>query len=133
MCSRKGGRLSVTYTWHLPADSTAPGQGRWHVRGLSSSEVDAIDAELVVSELITNAWKHGSGTGDIILQVDVREDSLHIEVCGITPGTPQVDDGGSGVDASGRGLLLIEELASGWGYERRGDALCVWADVPYHD
>lgn len=131
MRSREGGRVSVAYTWHLPADSTAPAQGRWHVRGLSSSDVDAIDAELVVSELITNAWKHGSGAGDITLQVEVRDDCLHIDVCGITHGTPLIDDVDSGIDASGRGLLLIEELASRWGYERRGDVMCVWADVPY--
>ena len=123
--------MFVTYTWQLPADSTAPAQGRWHVRGLSSSDVDAIDAELVVSELITNAWKHGSGSGDITLRVEVREDCLHIDVCGVTTGTPRVDDVERGVDASGRGLLLIKELASGWGYERRGDVTCVWADVPY--
>lgn len=123
--------MSVSYTWQLPCDSTAAAQGRWHVRELAATDIDAIDAELVVSELITNAWKHGTGEGGIVLQVELRDEGMHIDVCSNAHGTPRVDASENPVDASGRGLLLIEELAQRWGYERRGDSLCVWADVPH--
>lgn len=120
--------MSVTFTWTLPHDSTAPAQGRWHVRELASNDIEAVDAELVVTELITNAWKHGHG--EITLRVEVAEEVLHIEVCSAAESdpTPVVMD--DAVEASGRGLVMIEGLAERWGFERRDDLVCVWADVP---
>jgi len=123
--------MSVTFTWQLPRNSTAPAQGRWHVRGLASDDREAVDAELVVTELITNAWKHGCGSAEISLCVEVRDESLHIEVCGEAEGNPIRAAGDIGSDPGGRGLLMIDGLTEQWGFERRGDFVCVWADVPH--
>lgn len=120
--------MSVTFTWTLPHNSTAPAQGRWRVRELSSTEIETVDAELVVTELITNAWKHGHG--EITLQVEVAEEFLRIEVCSAAEGEPVPSDVEDAVEASGRGLMMIEGLAERWGFDRRGDVVCVWADVP---
>lgn len=120
--------MSVTFTWTLPHDSTAPAQGRWHVREIASNDIEAVDAELVVTELITNAWKHG--VGEITLSVEVAEEILHIEVCGASGGDPKASTVDDAVEASGRGLLMIEGLAERWGFDRRGEVVCVWADVP---
>ena len=127
--------MGVVFCWNLPRDSTAPGQGRWHVREAAANHIEAVDAELVVSELITNAWKHGRGTDPISLRIEVREEGLHLEVCGASDGEPVRAAGDSGSATgesatSGRGLLLIDGLAERWGYERTGDVLCVWADIP---
>ncbi len=119
------------FTWELPRDATAPGTGRWYVREIASSDREALDAELVVSELITNAWEHGFGTDPITLRVDVRDDVLHIEVCGHAKGIPAIPRSTDQDSTRGRGLLLIEELVQAWGYERSGEMLCVWADVPH--
>jgi two-component sensor histidine kinase len=121
--------MSAMFTWQLPMDSTAAGQARWHLRDVSSSDLEAVDAELVVTELVNNAWKHGSGSGGITLSADVREDSLHIEVCGDASGEPQVLRS-QDTAATGRGLLMIDELVNDWGFERRESVICVWADVP---
>jgi len=74
------------------------------------------DLELVVSELVTNAVKHGRGT----VQVDVRH-NVH-EVRG------SVSDRGSGFDYelrdlggtqdSGRGLAIVNALVTDWGIRR---------------
>ncbi len=125
-------RMSVCYSWDLPRDSTAPAQGRWHVRSLASGDLEAVDAELVVTELITNAWKHGSGTASISLRVEVHEDSMHVEVCGEAVGDPRPASAQPDTD-SGRGLMLIDELTTRWGFSRTGDVVCVWADVPRVD
>lgn len=121
----------ATYTWELPRDATAPGAGRWYVREVASSDREAVDAELVVSELITNAWQHGYGGEPIILRAEIREDALHIEVCGHAQGIPAIQPSTDPTATTGRGLLLIEELVQAWGYERSGDLVCVWADVPH--
>ena len=125
--------MSVTYTWELPRDSTAPAQGRWHVRGVTSNDREAVDAELVVTELITNAWKHGAGDLPITLRVEVRDDALHLEVCGESASDPVSSQQTAGSDSGGRGLMMIDGLADSWGYERNGSNLCVWADLPHLD
>lgn len=119
--------MPLTFTWDLPHDSTAPGQGRWHMREMLANNTEAIDAELVVTELITNAWKHGTGTGVITLRADLFDDHLRIEVCGEASDDPTVRTDPE--ESGGRGLLLIEGLATGWGFHRDGDLLCVWAEI----
>lgn len=121
--------MGVSYTWELPRDSTAAAQARWHVREVATSAIEAADAELVVTELITNAWKHGRGEDPIRLRIEIREEFLHLEVCGQAISDPTPRKGDDDSEAGGRGLLLIEGLVDRWGYERDGDVLCVWADV----
>jgi anti-sigma regulatory factor (Ser/Thr protein kinase) len=117
--------MTASYTWELPADATAPGQARWHLRQLLESDSEAIDAELVATELITNAWRHGRGP--ITLIADLRPDCLMLEVCSESDAQPNVrTDAGA---SSGRGLLLIEELTTAWGFTREGDQMCVWAEI----
>lgn len=119
--------MSADYTWQLPRDSTAPGQARWHMRELFANDREAVDAELVVSELVTNAWKHGQGEGPITLNVQLRDGGVRLEVCGTANGEPRVEiDSDS---SSGRGLLLIDGLARAWGHERSGELVCVWAEI----
>jgi anti-sigma regulatory factor (Ser/Thr protein kinase) len=125
--------MSVTFTWELPRDSTAPAQGRWHVRDVTSNDREAVDAELVVTELITNAWKHGSGDQPITLRVEVRDDALRLEVCGESASDPVRSPQNAGSDSGGRGLMMIDGLTDQWGYERKGSVLCVWADLPHLD
>jgi len=119
--------VSADYTWQLPRDSTAPGQARWHMRELFANDREAVDAELVVSELVTNAWKHGHGEGPITLNAQLRNGGVRLEVCGAANGEPRVETDSD--SSSGRGLLLIDGLAQAWGHERRGELVCVWAEI----
>ena len=69
------------------------------------------DAELMVSELVTNAFLHGVGT--ISLRIDVEADVLRIEVAdeGDVALAPSPTPGAHG----GWGLLIVDQLADGWG------------------
>ena len=120
--------MTATFTWDLPMDSTAAALARQHVRDVASTDSDVADAELIASELVTNAWAHGRGTGAITMTITVADDAMRVEVCSDSDGVPrQVSSSDESPD--GRGLLLIESLASDWGHVRRGSTLCVWADV----
>ena len=120
--------MTATFTWDLPMDSTAAAIARQHVRDVASIDSDVADAELIASELVTNAWAHGRGTGAITMTITVADDAMRVEVCSDSDGVPrQVSISDESPD--GRGLLLIESLASDWGHVRRGSTLCVWADV----
>jgi len=86
-------------------------------------EVSA-DAELVVSELCSNAVRH-AGTP---LQVLVRRTAFHlyIEVFDESPRMP-VERTPDVLADSGRGLFIIERFTSAWGSNRIGTGKVVWA------
>ena len=82
---------------------------------------------LLVSELASNAIVHGSG--DAALVVEVHPHCLHVEVL----------DSDSTVDFEplefertsphGRGLAIVNALASSWGVEPRLAGKAVWFDL----
>jgi anti-sigma regulatory factor (Ser/Thr protein kinase) len=118
-----------TAVFHLPNDDTAPARARRDVRKTLTgwrllSIVD--DAVLAVSELVTNAVRHGlppiglllrRRTGQVRMEVDdARRDLL---VTGPTSGP---------LDESGRGLDIVREVADHLGAERiPGDGKYVYA------
>lgn len=88
------------------------------------------DVRLLVTELITNALRHGSLrsgdrvslkawlTGDV-LRIEVRDPGRDGDVVQRAPG--QRDDG--------YGLYLVEQLTKRWGVDRR-DGTVVWCELP---
>ena len=100
----------------LPRARVAPGDARRVLRNLCANHVEAdllVDAELLVSELVTNAIRHGEG--DITLCARVDDDRLVVEVI----------DQGSGFEyelrrqdfehVGGWGLDIVDDLSSRWG------------------
>jgi anti-sigma regulatory factor (Ser/Thr protein kinase) len=90
--------------------------------------VDA--AELIITELVANVVRHVGGTMEIA--VIVRERFLHISVRDRSPvrperGLPDPDTG-----EGGRGLLLVDAVASGWGTSEAADGKVVWTTLRIH-
>ncbi|MCW2569463.1 MAG: hypothetical protein JWN54_3560 [Mycobacterium sp.] len=84
------------------------------------------DAELVVSELVTNAILHG--TGPVALRVAPRPDGVRVEVQDGNRATPV--RALSNPDAmTGRGIALVESLARRWGVEPVERGKVVWAEL----
>ncbi|MEU2358097.1 ATP-binding protein [Streptomyces misionensis] len=90
-------------------------------------------AQLLVSELATNAVTHGRVPGrdfELRLTLLPEADALRIEVSDargerhlqILRGAPQ--------DEQGRGLILVEALSRKWGVAERVVGKTVWAEVP---
>lgn len=94
----------------------APAVAREAMRELCRDLIEGdmlTDAELLVSELVTNALRHGDGR--IVLRGGLDADKLMVEV---------IDEGGGFEhelrrrdfdDVGGWGLGLVEDLASRWG------------------
>ena len=100
----------------LPRDKTCPMVARRLVEGHVREDLDDRQSEsatLIVSELATNALVHGAGT--IVLVVIRDRDRLRIEVSdeGHSPAIGIVSDREHGI--GGRGLFIVDQLASGWG------------------
>jgi anti-sigma regulatory factor (Ser/Thr protein kinase) len=83
---------------------------------------DTIDmAELLTSELATNAVLHGSAAGETF-SVEVRSYGccIGVEVTDNSPDVPVVRVPASEIE-HGRGLLLVARVAHSWGYYFGGD------------
>jgi anti-sigma regulatory factor (Ser/Thr protein kinase) len=86
----------------------------------------ATDAALVVTELATNAIEHARS--DFTVSVVVPDAGVRIEVRDWSPLEPRIQTS-STIATSGRGLLLVDALASAWGIVRNGDVKVVWAQL----
>ncbi|MFF7249959.1 ATP-binding protein [Embleya sp. NPDC008237] len=86
-------------------------------------------AELVTSELLSNALCHGGGAAAGLL-LTVRQYGavrLRVEVCDHTRRRPRVLGDG---DESGRGMVLVAALPGCWGVDDRTDGKIVyWENV----
>ena len=98
---------------------------RSHLTGVASEVVE--NAQTIVSELVTNAIVHGSGEASLV--IEVSDSCLHVEVL---DADPQVEIEPLNVEPSsarGRGLAIVDALASCWGVERRAVGKSVWFDL----
>ena len=92
------------------------------------------DAQLLVSELVTNAIRHaGLDDDDVIkLVVVTGERALRIEVCDPGPGFEVEEPQPDPTRPSGWGLYLVRELSDRWGVER-DEATLVWFELDDQD
>lgn len=95
-------------------------------------EADRATAELVVSELVTNAVRHGCVPGRLValrLVYDL-EKTVTIEVSDAGDRRPPAAPSGDRRDdlsESGRGLTLVAAFADAWGVRDRDIGKTVWA------
>jgi anti-sigma regulatory factor (Ser/Thr protein kinase) len=104
---------------------------RWTQRFLESAGVHATcidDAVLIVSELVSNAVRHG--TGDIVCHaVLLNPGRCCISVLDGGTGQPQVVQRAVD-DVGGLGLVIVEQLAVEWGIAEFQGGKAVFAVVP---
>lgn len=84
-------------------------------------------AELVISELVTNAVRYASG-GQVSLEVRLNESAVHIEVLDCSPVLPypSLPDQRS---ENGRGLFLVAALADRYAAESTPTGKRCWAEI----
>ena len=85
------------------------------------------DVALLVSELVTNAVLHAHSDSELVLLA--HPDELRVEVHDDSARLPQQRNY-SEVSGTGRGLLLLQRLASSWGSEPTARGKVVWFTVP---
>lgn len=87
-------------------------------------------AELVTSELVTNALLHAGTRTE--LQVRLADDRLRIEVADDESSLPVVKNPG-GEELGGRGLVMVDALAESWGCDADATGKVVWCELPVAD
>lgn len=83
---------------------------------------------LLASEVITNAVQHGPSSGLVDVQVSLAGDRIRVSVRDESRRRP-VRLAPEPLALSGRGVLLVDRLASAWGVEPEGDGKSVWFEV----
>jgi anti-sigma regulatory factor (Ser/Thr protein kinase) len=121
-----------------PATPSSAGLARRFVESvLAAAGLDhlAYTATMLVSELVANAVLH---TGTALQVVVLPEaDRVRVEVHDGSPQLP-IRKHYSNMSGTGRGLLLVERMASEWGSDRTADGKVVWFELdgrstPYVD
>ncbi|MFC8350965.1 ATP-binding protein [Streptomyces sp. NPDC057280] len=80
----------------------------------------ADEAALLLSELVSNAVRHAAGHAVRVVVDRPTDERVILAVIDQAPGRlPQMRTPGSD-DASGRGLRLVDALATQWGYDLMG-------------
>ena len=90
--------------------------------------VDVDDAALLVTEVATNALRHGGPGVDLWLR-HLEGGGLRVEIVdGRAEALPQVQAPNHDAEG-GRGLLLVSALARDWGTDRLSAGKCVWFEL----
>jgi anti-sigma regulatory factor (Ser/Thr protein kinase) len=98
---------------------------RW---GLASS---VETAQLLTSELVTNAVVHAGTEVRIILEA--HDETLHVEVIDLTDRSPVVRLTPYDDLQTGRGLTVLDSVARAWGVDPLERGKSVWFDLDTHE
>ncbi|MEU2052511.1 ATP-binding SpoIIE family protein phosphatase [Streptomyces bungoensis] len=115
-------------SWDLDADPVCVSQARSNVaQQLSSWGLEEVEfsAELIVSELVTNAIRYGRPPIRLRL---IHDRALVCEVSDTRSTTPHLRRART-YDEGGRGLLLVAQFAEHWGTRHSRHGKTVWAEL----
>ncbi|MFI1832815.1 SpoIIE family protein phosphatase [Streptomyces olivaceoviridis] len=129
----RGLPASQVATWDIPADPAL-------VAPIRKQVVDQLDAwslseatftaELVVSELVTNAIRYGARPIRLRLIHDAT--TLICEVSDTSHTAPHLRRAKT-FDEGGRGLLLVAQLTQRWGSRHTPEGKTIWAELPLYE
>ncbi|MEU9480012.1 ATP-binding protein [Streptomyces sp. NPDC048191] len=125
----RGRATAFDASWPLQRELTSAGRAR----RLVTAQLDdwALDepadtAELLVSELVTNALRHTRGP--LRLNLRLRDSRLLCEVEDTEPAGP-VRNATDADAEGGRGIELLELLADAWGSSRTATGKTMWFEL----
>ncbi|MGW1767558.1 SpoIIE family protein phosphatase [Streptomyces sp. NPDC002073] len=112
--------------WEVPFEPSAVGE----IRNAAARRVDAwglsdlaFATELILSELITNALRHGSAPVRVRL---LHDHGLTCEVWDASSNAPHLRYAAT-TDEGGRGLFLVAHLSEQWGTRYTPEGKVIWA------
>ena len=123
-----GDSMPYEAAFELPPTADSIGRARGIIRDLDADLPGDVvdDAELLVSEVVTNAIRHGGPLIKLSLLVDDHGLTIRVYDGARTMPVPRHPD----VDVpSGRGLQIVEQVASAWGIVLEPTGKTVWFRV----
>jgi anti-sigma B factor antagonist len=126
----------------LACDPAATRRAREQIRQASEGildENDSATATLLTSELVTNAVVHPQQVHGVRigLRITSYEDRIRVEITDSGEGFDPTASAPMRSDTGGRGLFVVDRLASRWGASRattqNGPGFCVWFELDVSD
>jgi len=111
----------------LPMDQFAPGLARrFLLETVCEVHLARVvdEAELLVSEVITNGIVHGAPPVTLRLTCEAGP-VLRVEVSDASPQRPRLRHPGA-EETNGRGMELVDLLSQDWGVSPRGGGKVIW-------
>ena len=115
---------AIPATLHLEAVPDAPGEARSFLRSILDRHPRIDDALLSVSELVTNAVRHGPAGVGLEIMIDRRDAAIRVSV--------HQEEGLVQIDRSvrprigGLGLMIVEKVTDAWGLDNE---VGVWFEI----
>ena len=89
------------------------------------------DLELVITEVVTNAVRHGAAGGRMRLAATPKPDFLCVQVTDEGPGLVPRPGAMASDEHGGFGLFIVEQLTRRWGVTRENRHTRVWFEFDY--
>jgi anti-sigma regulatory factor (Ser/Thr protein kinase) len=110
-----------------PVSSSVPTARKFVAEELSDLPASTVEvARLLVSELVTNAVLH-AGT-EVEVSLDFDETGVNVEVADSNPHLPVIRDHSTEA-GTGRGLHVVDQMASRWGARNIDTGKVVWFEI----
>ncbi|MEV0248231.1 ATP-binding protein [Nocardia sp. NPDC050712] len=129
----------TTPAWQVPGgdeqalefdlDATPAWEIRDAVRALLAPDTSVVveDAILIIDEMVANAREHGSPPWRCRLGLHTTPARLRVEVDDSNPADPHLRTPDT---TGGRGMILLDRIATSWGIAHYGRFKTVWAELP---
>jgi anti-sigma regulatory factor (Ser/Thr protein kinase) len=120
-------------TFRVAAEAHSVPRARERVIAIAEPFVAATriaDLRLVISEVITNAVRHG-GDGDMLVAVTPKQGYLCVQVTDTGDGFAPRPRAFEPDDDGGFGLFLVERLTRRWGLTRENSNTRVWFEFDF--
>jgi anti-sigma regulatory factor (Ser/Thr protein kinase) len=130
---RDGGPHRAVFTGDARTATVAEAR-RWARGVLAAWDADDLEWELsqLLTEVVTNAVLHAGTTLRVVLQQDAASERLRCEVTDGSPVRPRMRRH-SAEATTGRGLQLLESVASSWGVQPASGGKTVWFELDGED
>jgi anti-sigma regulatory factor (Ser/Thr protein kinase) len=118
----------------LVAEPRAVRQARLWLSSLASECVDETrrpDLALVMTEVVTNAVRHGAAGGALLVAATPKPQFLCVQVTDEGPGLVPSPGAMASDEHGGFGLFIIERLTRRWGMTRENRRTRVWFEFDY--
>jgi anti-sigma regulatory factor (Ser/Thr protein kinase) len=128
-------QVGETYVHHLAPDASSVPEARRLAVEIAEPYMDEEQCgafQLVVTEVFSNAVRHGGATADDIkLAVTPKDDYICVQVTDSGPGLVPRPGVMGPDDDGGFGLYIVEQLSRRWGVTREGRRTRVWFELDY--
>jgi anti-sigma regulatory factor (Ser/Thr protein kinase) len=115
---------SIPAKLHLAAVPDAAGEARSFIRSVLREHPRIDDAVLSVSELVTNAVRHGPAGDGLEVLIDRHESAIRVSVHQ-RAGSFRIDRS-QRTGVGGLGLMIVEKVSDAWGVDNQTGA---WFEI----